>query len=324
LIVKGGVDSSRSPADRVAHAGIVALDLPALVGLTAPDGLISYRELVEAGCTRSQLRNLLRTGQLRRLTRGVYAIRPHEDPQLRVRAVLRVLPPHVAVSHATAADLYGVRLAGTGAPLEFTVCPHADVSPRPGLLVRRGRLGPDDLLHLTGIPVTAPGRTVVDLGRTRPLIDGVVAADALLHAGVCSLEAAGPALAAATGLRGVRRARQALSLADAGAESPMETRIRLVLVLAGLSPPTAQYVVRDPAGYFIARVDLAYPAARLVIEYDGRDSHLEPAAFLRERRRQNALVQLGWTVLRYTAPDVYACPARIVAEVRAALLRAAA
>lgn len=302
----------------------MVLDPRALDRLAVPHGLISYRQLAEAGCSRSQLRNLLRTGRLHRLTRDVYGVSPAEDLRSRVRGLLRVLPPGAVASHATAANLYGVALMEPDAPLEFTVPRLVDVAPRPGVLVRSAMLRQDDFDWATGIPVTAPGRTLVDLGRTRPLVGGVVAADALLHAGVCSLDGAMPALAAATGLRGVRRARQVLALADAGAESPMETRIRLVLVLAGLPKPTAQYVVRDRAGRFVARVDLAYPAARLVVEYDGRDSHLEPAAFLCERRRQNALVQLGWTVLRYTAPDVYGCPGRIVAGVRTALLRAAA
>ena len=69
---------------------------------------------------------------------------------------------------------------------------------------------------------------------------------------------------------------------------------------------------------------LAFPAARLAVEYDGREALLLGDAFMRERRRQNALLAAGWTVLRYTAEDLRFRPYEIVQEVRGASLRAAA
>lgn len=77
-------------------------------------------------------------------------------------------------------------------------------------------------------------------------------------------------------------------------------------------------------GKWLGRVDLAFPAQRVAVEYDGREAHLRSDAFVRERRRQNALLAAGWIVLRYTAEDLRAAPQRIVEEVRQALRRAAA
>ncbi len=123
-------------------------------------------------------------------------------------------------------------------------------------------------------------------------------------------------------LRGVRLARRALELSHPAAESPQESRLRLVLTDAGLDP-VPQYVVQDAFGAFLARVDLALPAARVAIEYDGRDAHLSPEAFIRDRQRQNLLIAAGWTVLRFTAVDLWH-PGDVVRAVQAAVRALAA
>ena len=83
--------------------------------------------------------------------------------------------------------------------------------------------------------------------------------------------------------------------------------------------PVPQHEVRV-AGRFVARVDLAFLAARIALEYDGRAVHERTDVFARDRRRQNELVQAGWTVLRFTAEDLRWGAARAVEVVRAALL----
>ena len=107
-------------------------------------------------------------------------------------------------------------------------------------------------------------------------------------------------------------------LCDPGAESPQETRLRLLLLAGGLPRPVTQYEVRDANGLFVARLDLAYPGRRIGIEYEG-DHPRERTAFQRDLRRLNALRACGWTILRFAAADIYRDPARTVAIVRAAL-----
>ncbi|MFU8873743.1 endonuclease domain-containing protein [Micromonospora sp. SL4-19] len=93
--------------------------------------------------------------------------------------------------------------------------------------------------------------------------------------------------------------RRVASLADAGAESPQESRLRVRLVLAGLPAPVTQYVLeRD--GRFVARLDLAWPAWKIAVEYDGLWHH-DPDQFHRDRQRLNQLVGADWIVLRLTA-----------------------
>jgi very-short-patch-repair endonuclease len=73
----------------------------------------------------------------------------------------------------------------------------------------------------------------------------------------------------------------------------------------------------------VARVDLAYPERRVVIELDGFGPHSGRESFCRDRTRQNQLVLLGWTVLRFTWSDVIERPEATVATLTAALERSA-
>ena len=112
--------------------------------------------------------------------------------------------------------------------------------------------------------------------------------------------------------RGSVRARRAVDLADERAESPPESVLRVLLRSAGLAP-VPQYVVRDAEGRFVARVDLAFPELRVAVEYDGA-WHGRPGQLARDRRRLNALVAAGWTVVHLTAADMHA-PDRVVTSV---------
>ena len=96
----------------------------------------------------------------------------------------------------------------------------------------------------------------------------------------------------------------------------MESRLRLLLVLAGLPRPKVQLSLRDDSGLFIARPDLYYPGARLAIEYDGVTHRASLAA---DNRRQNRLIEARCRILRFTAADVLNTPAAVVSVVRRSL-----
>jgi very-short-patch-repair endonuclease len=101
-------------------------------------------------------------------------------------------------------------------------------------------------------------------------------------------------------------------------DSAVETRVRSLLRESGLPEPVVQLEVRA-GGVALARVDLAYPAARVAIEADGYRFHTHRADWQRERRVQNALTTRGWLVVRVTWEDVERRPREVVAQVRAAL-----
>lgn len=107
-----------------------------------------------------------------------------------------------------------------------------------------------------------------------------------------------------------------IELGAVGAESPMETRLRLLLVFNGLPCPELQKELLDENGRLMGRVDMYFPAARLVVEYDG-EGHRD--RLVEDNRRQNLLQNHGYQVLRFTAADLRSRPDAAVALVRSAL-----
>jgi very-short-patch-repair endonuclease len=96
----------------------------------------------------------------------------------------------------------------------------------------------------------------------------------------------------------------------------METRLRWLLIQAGLPRPEVQTDLRNGAARFIGRADLYYPSARLVLEYDGGYHRERMTA---DNQRQNLLINAGYQVLRFTATDIYNRADVVAAQVRAAL-----
>lgn len=271
---------------------------------------------------RAALDRALADGTWRRVLRGTYApADAPDDLELRACAAQRLLPEHAVVADRCLLWLLGVDVLPAGPPVLEVVVPRGCVVPqRAGVRARTAAVPPDDrmLLDPPGVPCLRPVRAAADLLRALPLVEAVVVADAVQHAGLAEADVLARELTAHAGLRGVRRAARALELSDLRAESPPETRVRLALVRAGLVP-VPQHVVRDGHGREVARVDLAFPAQRVAVEYDGRAVHERQDVFVRDRQRQNELVRAGWLVLRFTAADLRWGASGLVATVEAAL-----
>ena len=265
----------------------------------------------------------LRSTAWRRLYRGVYADADLPDVlDIRIRGARLIAPATAVFSGRTAAHLHGVpELADVrGLPVEVTVPAGVRFGPVHGLRVRRVDLPGSDVAQVRGWRCTTGVRTALDIARWEPLPEAVAALDLLLARGVVGELTLREAAEAGSG-RGSRRTSRAVDLADARAESQPESRLRVVLTLAGL-PPVPQHVVRGPGGEFLARVDLAYPDVRVAVEYDGA-WHAGDRQFVRDRRRLNQLTAAGWAVLHVTAADLRD-PAQLVQRVRALLRRASA
>jgi very-short-patch-repair endonuclease len=76
------------------------------------------------------------------------------------------------------------------------------------------------------------------------------------------------------------------------------------LVKNGMPTPVHQYVVWDRDHHFVARVDLAYPDAGVIIEYDSAEYHVGKVALERDSARRNAMVSLGINVVTATSADL--------------------
>jgi hypothetical protein len=233
------------------------------------------------------------------------------------RAAALTMPPGAALGGASAALLHGADVLGREDLVEVTVPHHARMRSRRGLRIRSAYLEVDDVVLQGGIAVTSAVRTAFDVARWRqPQREAVVAVDAMLTTCHLTIEAIRDYAIARQTWWKARRAQRVLHFAAHGAESPGETRLRLVLLGGKLPLPALQHDVIDCAGRHIARLDLAYPEHRLGIEYDG-GYHWEPKAIKKDLLRQNALRANGWGLLRFTSDDVLRHPARLLGQVRA-------
>lgn len=226
--------------------------------------------------------------------------------------------PAGAVAGWSAAELYGASCAPLNAPAEVLVVRSGRLRPRPGLLVHRDTVGPDELTELDGLTVTTPLRTAWDLARRLELVEAVVAVDRIANTARFA-----PDLVRYTSLRyprarGNAQVAAVLAHADARSGSPAESRLRMLIVLAGLPRPQAQWVVPDPVSRTAVWLDLAYPEHRIGIEYEGAH-HTERDAVLRDAGRYTRLVDAGWRIYRYTKHEIRDEPRRIVADIRRAL-----
>ena len=264
---------------------------PVPVPPTVPDVLRGRVFRASAVIERGLLtRNQLRGPTWRRVWPDLYAHRDVEVTHaLRARAATALLVPGSVVTGCSAAVLWDVDLVEAAADVELTVPPTHHPVRVAGLRVRRSRLPDGWMCRRRGVVVTTPEATAVRVAAALPGDDAVVAVDRLVASGLVPL---GPVreLAATARGPGTAKAREACRLADGLAESPQETRVRLLMARGGLPAPVAQFVVRDARG-FVARVDFAWPERRVAVEYDGV-WHAEPGQFARPSAAQPAAG--GW------------------------------
>jgi hypothetical protein len=263
---------------------------------------------------------VLRGNRYRRLFHDIYlpASAP-ADLAARSQAAALLAPEWGVLSGYSAAELLGARCAPAEANAELTI-PGRDLREQPGLTVHRDLLADDEITDVGGLPITTALRTAWDLARWLPTVESVVAMDALARIERFAPGAVFQIHDRYPRARWRRRVPGVIGLSDPRAESPMETRSRLVLVLRGLPRPELQYRVFDGSGEFIARLDMAYPELQLAMEYDGR-GHLEAWQQASDARRLNALDAAGWSVLRFTASDVLRTPDRMAAHIQDAIIR---
>lgn len=297
-----------------------AVGMPSPARIPRPLAFVPFRG--STAVTDGQLSwTMLRGPAWRRLLPDVYVHREGyraDDHRMWCDAVALRLPPGAAIAGPSAGYLWGVDLLDRDAPVTVLLPRTARLRAHARLRVVRSVLPEADRTRFGGLPVTTPLRTAFDLGRQAPRVSALIAMDALLHRRVVRLAALRAYAEAHPGWPGLSLLREVLALAEPLAESPMETRLRLLLIDAGLGPLIAQHDVLDGRGRFLARVDLAWPALRVAVEYDG-DHHRERTHFRQDVARLNALRAAGWVVLRFTADDVLRHPARTVSLVIQAL-----
>lgn len=222
------------------------------------------------------------------------------------------------VGHS-ASVLLGSRWIPDDAPVEIA---HSRRPAARGIKVRSGEIRGDEVCMDEGITCTTPARTAYDLGRRLPLDTGVIRIDALMNATKVSIPQVESIALRYSGARGTRRLRGALDVVDAGAESPQETRLRLLLVRAGLPRPVTQIPVTNDWGRVVRRIDMGWPEWMVGAEYDGEQHWTNPAIYAEDIERLEFLAAKGWVIVRVSARQLRYQSALVVERVRTALQRA--
>lgn len=179
-----------------------------------------------------------------------------------------------------------------------------------------GHAVPGESTVLGGVQVTTHARTVFDIGRRVHTSRAVELIDVLLRN--CSMSEVREVASRHRGVRGTRRLMNVLSLADPGAESVQETRLRMCLVGAGLPRPETQIELCGPDGRTI-RLDMGWREQRVAAEFDGAQHWGDSAQHRRDIERQETIAAMGWRLVRVSRDQLINQPLAVVHRVRAAL-----
>ncbi len=285
-------------------------------------GVLTRSTALALGMPASTLHDWVKVGHLIRVGNGLYVFPGMSDSE---RAMLRAATAALdaVVSHESAARQHGL----DGVP---------QTRPTVSVPIRRSNRFADVLVHqltdlqpshtttLSGMTVTTMARTIIDLAATRmsakrlaAIVDQAVRIEGTTYEEIEELLED----LARKGKPGVKKLRMVLAprlRSRHVSESTLESNLFDVIVNGGLPAPTTQYRptwLRKVNG----RVDLAYPEQEILIEGDSIGWHDNPEAFQLDRTRDNLAALAGWISLRYTWEDITQRPARIVAEVSAAL-----
>ena len=191
-----------------------------------------------------------------------------------------------------------------------------------GIILHSDALDEDETCTRDGIRMTTPARTAFDLGRRKGLMAAVIRLDALMRA--TEVKAADVELLVDRhrGARGLVQLRRALHHSDGGAESPYETRTRLVLIRSGLPRPRTQIKVLNEWGAVMARIDMGFEEWKVGVEFDGAQHWTDAAQRTWDIDRLAELESRGWAIIRVSADMLRYRPNVVAERVRCALLAA--
>jgi len=258
--------------------------------------------------------------KFQRLFQGVYLPAGETVCVLqRARAALMIAPDGSYASHHTAAILWGAVPPDT---TDTHICvPESGPSRsvRQGIVAHRAEPGVEPVRH-RGLLVAAPAAVFLQMAAVAPdLVELVVLGDSLVRTGRITPEAL-VEVADEWDSKGARRARRAARLVRSGVDSPMESRLRMLIVLAGFPEPVVNVILRQENGEWDLRLDLSYPELKLVIEYDGWHHLRQKKQWSRDLRRREWLERQGWRVIVINSDAFYNEPLPTLRRIRDAML----
>jgi hypothetical protein len=219
----------------------------------------------------------------------------------RAGAAALVISPHAVVADRTAAWIWGVdcfsfRELDVVPPLETRTLRGHRAPTRSGLRAGQRDLDATDWVFVSGVRVTTPLRTALDLGCVLSRRDALAAMDALARAhGLTSADLV-TAARRYFRRRGVVQLRELAALVEPRAESAGESWTRIEMHDQGLPQPQVNWWVYEN-GVPRYRLDLAYPHAKVAIEYNGEEFHTSEQDKHADADRREWLERHGWTVI---------------------------
>jgi hypothetical protein len=253
---------------------------------------VRLADLGLAGTSPAAIRRAVRSGSLVRVHRGVYRTEgSHPFPDLLAAALH--LGPEATACVSSAVLLHGVAgIVGASAP-EFALPPGLERTQRTGVRLHFWAIDASDVVEIAGIPSTGIAATLADVARLLPRLQAVSCLDSALHLGLITLDEVLDLASRMTRRPQAVAGRRRLLEARVGAQSPLETRVRLRATDGDCPPDALQVPIYDRSGTIIGYGDIGYrlPEDRwLIVEADGRSVHEAPEALLHDRHRQNAMV----------------------------------
>lgn len=261
-------------------------------------------------------RNALRGVRFREIVKTIFVDVDHDDSDSRVRAALMVHPKGAFASHWSACRV--LRLPIPDNPFEHvTVRDRKARRYRPWLkahvtIRKRG------VITVRGIDTTDPITTFLQMAGHLSLVDLVVLGDAIVRISRIAPARLVEAAARSTDYYAAA-ARRAAAYVRKGVDSPMETRLRMLIVLAGLPEPVVNLILVHEDGSWRRRFDLCYRKIKLVVEYNGRHHREEPHRS-QDAERASELEVDGYLILAFEAEDIYVTPEATLNKIRRQLI----
>lgn len=278
------------------------------------------REALDEGFTRYELR----ARSLVAPAWGARMLGPSNGPDRDLLAAIdAVRRSDQFLSHATAARLHGLPLPGRIGLLPIHVASPSYTSRmrRPDVVGHRIRAR---VVEVGGMPVESLEDCFVHVASQLDHDELVAVGDAIVARTRADRLEIGDLVRNAgrfRGARGMARVHRALGAIRVGSESPQETKVRLLVVRAGIPEPELQLPVLDDDGSSIGRLDMGWRDLRLGLEYDGQHHREDARQYARDVERHRRLREAGWEVIRVSAPDLHDGGRRMVALVKAAMRR---
>lgn len=309
------------------------------IELARQTGVVLRREAIEFGLTDRDLRYAVRHHRLVRIRQGAYTLPelwegafPEERHLIRCESVRRTLRGEVAFTHASALVIQGVAVWGVDlTKVHVTRLDGAVGRTEHGVVHHVGRFDRSTALQVGAFLTSHPAAAVIETSTLTGVEGGLVAADSALNKGLTTAADLRDCFVERMRWPNSRSTRLVVAMADGRAESPGETRMRVLCWTQHLPAPDLQIEIHDASGKAFARTDFGWERHGVLGEFDGRQKYgrlLKPGqkiedVIIREKMREDKIREItGSRFIRYIWADL-STPAATAMRTRQ-LLRIAA